>query len=279
MSSSSDLRGRRILVTGIADASSLALPVAETLRAEGAELVCTGLGPTPRADGLSEAARTHLARAWTAFEEVVVERLGSPLRFPFDARFDESIDALGSALAERGLRIDGLVHAIAFDRTIRRGDAKRLLDTKREEFLECMSVSAWSLVALLRALLAHGVLAPGAGVVTLSYAGAEHVMSHPYRNIGVAKAALERIVRELAAELGAQSGARVNAIRFSPWAASRAGGAIPGLADAMADAAARAPLGNADAACLAREVVHLLRPGLAVTGDVRHVDGGYHVLG
>jgi len=123
------------------------------------------------------------------------------------------------------------------------------------------------------------VLADGAAIVALSYLGAERVMAHPYRNIGIAKAALERIVRELAAELGASHRIRVNAERFSPWSKSRAGGAIPGLADAVATSAARAPLGNADPESLGHEVAHLLRAGLGVTGEVRHVDGGHHVLG
>lgn len=279
MSAAPSLLGRRVLVTGIADASSLALPIAEALRADGAELVCTGLGPTRHHVALSAAARTHLESTWKTFESLVGERLAGSSTFALDAGLDASVADLARELAERRLTIDGLVHAIAFDRTIRRGEAKRLIDTTRDEFLECASVSAYSLVALLQAMIASGVLASGAGVVALSYAGAEHVMAHPYRNIGVAKAALERIVRELAAELGPGLRVRVNAIRFSPWAASRAGGAIPGLVDAVADARVRSPLGNADASCLAREVVHLLRPGLAVTGDVRHVDGGYHVLG
>jgi enoyl-[acyl-carrier protein] reductase I len=130
-----------------------------------------------------------------------------------------------------------------------------------------------------RVLLRAHVLREGASIVALSYLGAERVTSHPYRNIGVAKAALERLVRELAAELGPTFGMRVNAVRFSPWSRSRAGGAIPGLEEAVAHAASRAPLGNADAASLAQEVAHLLRPDLAVTGEVRHVDGGYHVVG
>lgn len=273
------LAGRRILVTGIADEASLAVPIAEELQRAGAALVCAGLGPSPHHGGLSPSAREYLEAARRRFEAVVVARLGDAPRFALDVRLDPSVEDLARELAARGLRLDGVVHAIAFDRTIRAGSAKRLIETTREEFLDCMSVSAYSLVALLRAFAAAGVLAEGAGVVALSYAGAERVMRHPYRNIGVAKAALERIVRELAVELGASHRVRVNAVRFSPWTASRAGGAIPGLEEAMARAQERAPLGNATVACLAHEVVHLLRPDLAVSGDVRHVDGGHHVLG
>lgn len=235
------LSGRRILVTGIASPASLALPIAEALRESGGELVCAGLGPTAHHHDLSAAARRYLAGAQQSFESVV--------------------------------------HAVAMDRTIRGGAASPLLQVTRDEFLDCMSASAYSLLALVRVLVRADVLRTGASIVALSYLGAERVMSHPYRNIGVAKAALERLVRELAAELGPAFGMRVNAVRFSPWSKSRAGGAIPGLEEAMALAARRAPLGNADTTSLAHEVIHLLRPELAVTGEVRHVDGGYHVVG
>jgi enoyl-[acyl-carrier protein] reductase I len=142
-----------------------------------------------------------------------------------------------------------------------------------------MNVSAYSLIALVRTLVAQDCLRPGASVVSLSYLGAERVMSHAYRNIGVAKAALERITRELAYELGRERGVRVNAVRFSPYSASRAGGAIPDLEAAIARGAAVAPLGNASPESLALEVAHLMRPSTAITGEVRHVDGGYHTIG
>jgi enoyl-[acyl-carrier protein] reductase I len=274
------LAGRRILVTGIADEASLALPIALEAQHSGAALVCTGLGATPHHAELSPAARSYLDDVNAAFRKTVAERLGGDVpTFVLDAGLDGSIDDLAVALAERELPLDGIVHAIALDRTIRGGVAKSLLDVTRGEFLDCMSISAYSLIALLRALLEKGVVQPGASVVALSYLGAERVMPHPYRNIGVAKAALERIVLELAVELGASRGIRVNALRFSPWTKSRAGGAIPGLDDAVAQCGARAPLGNAAPESLAHEVVHLLRPGLAVTGELRHVDGGYHALG
>jgi enoyl-[acyl-carrier protein] reductase I len=273
------LAGRRILVTGIADSASLALPIARELAAQGASLVCAGLGPVPGQEGLSEAAREYLERAHETFVATVAKELGEAVpTFALDAAVDESIAALAGALAARGLAIDGLVHAIALDKTIRGGAARPLLAVTRQEFLDCMSVSAWSLVAFAAALDRAGVLAAGGSLVALSYLGAERVMAHPYRNIGVAKAALERIVRELAAELGPVRGVRVNAVRFSPYTASRAGGAIPGLEAAVEEAGARAPLGNATPGALAQEVAHLLRPGLGVTGEVRHVDGGYHVL-
>ncbi len=273
------LAGRRVLVTGIADGSSLALAIAQEIQRAGGDLVCAGLGPTAEQGALSEAAQRYLADARRSFEAAVSSELGAVPTFVFDANVDASVAGLAREIAGRGLRVDGLVHAIALDRTIRGGSAKPLLETTRQEFLDCMSISAYSLIAILRSLAEARVLADGGAVVTLSYLGAERVMSHPYRNIGVAKAALERIVVELAAELGASHRLRVNAVRFSPWAQSRAGGAIPGLDDAVECASRRSPLGNATPESLAHEVVHLLRRESFITGEIRHVDGGYHTLG
>jgi enoyl-[acyl-carrier protein] reductase I len=273
------LRGRRILVTGIADGASLALHVARCLVSEGAEPVCTGLGPTPHAADLSARARRHLEANFESFRETAVSELGARTHVAAcDLGRDESIADLASWLADRGLELDGVLHAVAFDRTLRHGGSAPLLETTREDFMECMNVSAYSLIALLRGLLGARRLRAGASVVALSYIGAERVVSHPYRNVGVAKAALERMTLELAAELGPAHGLRVNAVRFSPYGASRAGGAIPGLAEAEARAAARSPLGNAPPDALGAEVAHLMRPGLAITGEIRHVDGGLHAL-
>ena len=195
-----------------------------------------------------------------------------------DVSNDASLADLAHALEALDLNIDGLVHAVAFDRTIRHGESARLIDTPRDAFLECMNVSAYSLIALLRTLIESGRLGEEASAVALSYIGAERSVSHPYRNVAIAKASLERIVKELAVELGRAHAARVNAVRFSPYSASRAGGAIPGLGEAEAHADANAPLGNATPEALAHEVAHLLQRGVGTTGEVRHVDGGYHVL-
>ncbi len=272
------LAGRNVLVTGIADRASLSLEIGREILRQGGSPVCAGLGPTAWHATLSERAQTRFRETYESFCKTVESELGSGVpRFAFDISQDESIAELVDALRGQALAIDGVVHATAFDRTLR-GDALSLLETPREAFFECMNVSAYSLVALLRELVRGEQLARGASVVALSYIGAERIVSHPYRNVAVAKAALERITTELAGELGRSHGARVNAVRFSPYTASRAGGAIPGLQEALEQAESRAPLGNARPDALALEVAHLLRPGIAVTGEIRHVDGGYHVL-
>jgi enoyl-[acyl-carrier protein] reductase I len=273
------LAGRSYLVTGISDEASLAAEIARELAREGAVVVCSGLGPTPHHEALSARARDHLASNFESFRKTVEREVGPrALALACDLTLDASLRDLAGELGRRGIALDGFVHAVARDRTLGRGGASPLLEVSREAFLDCLDVSAYSLIALARELLAAGVLARGASVVSLSYLGAERVVAHPYKNVAVAKAALERVTVELAHELGVSHGIRVNAVRFSPYAASRAGGAIPGLAEAEAASDEASALGNARPGDLAREVVHLLRPGHAITGEVRNVDGGLHLL-
>ncbi len=271
------LANRRILITGIADENSLALAIARELMSEGAELVCAGLGVTRHHEGLSEAGARYLESSQARFIETVHAHLGADTpTVVMDASIDATIEDAAARLSELDLPLDGLLHAIAMDRTIRRGVAPPLMEVGREDFLDCLDVSAYSLLSMTRTLLAHEMLGQGASLVALSYLGAERTMSHAYRNIGIAKAALERLAREMAMELGRSHGIRVNCVRFSPFSASRAGGAIPDLVAAIEKAESEAPLGNASAESLAFEVAHLMRKDLHVTGEVRHVDGGYH---
>jgi len=191
------LSGRRILITGITDDASLATEIARAVIGAGGQPVCAGLGPTSHHGALSERARSHLEMAHESFRKTVAAELGEDTpAFACDLSLDASLAELATALAEGDLALDGVLHAVAFDRTLRPGRRASLLDTTRDEFLECMNVSAWSLVGLLRELLAAGVLREGAGIVALSYLGAARVVDHPYKNVGVAKAALERIVGE-----------------------------------------------------------------------------------
>jgi enoyl-[acyl-carrier protein] reductase I len=274
------LAGLKILITGIANENSLALEIARELKREGAELVCAGLGVTRHHASVSDAAARFLRESQERFEKAVAEGLGCETpTVLFDASLDESLADAANELSDMGFGVDGVLHAIAMDRTIRGGAVKPLLEVSRSEFLDCMSVSAYSLIGILRALHERSLLNERASVVSLSYLGAERVMKHPYRNIGVAKAALERITRELAVELGSAWEVRVNAVRFSPYAESRAGGAIPGLAESVKQAGEMTPLGHATPGALAQEVAFLMRPENMVAGEIRHVDGGYHVLG
>ena len=271
--------GKSILIAGITDRSSLALAIARHLQQLGVQLICTGLGETSHHANLSEKSAQFLRKNYEDFTDTVAQELGPDVQTAvLDVTLDGSVAELAEHLRRKGTKLDGIVHAVAMDKTIRGGFAKNLLDVTREEFAGAMDVSAYSLIVLTRSLIECEVLAPGASVLSLSYLGASRVMTHPYKNIGVAKSALERITLEMAQELGLR-GIRVNAIRFSPYAVSKAGAAIPGLAEAVASCDSLSPLGNARPEDLARAAAFLLSPDLRITGQILHVDGGYSIGG
>ena len=273
------LQNKRFLITGISDAGSLALHTAKAIIEQGGEVVCAGLGVTPHHEGLSEKALAYLSANEQAFRETVKAELGENTpTFILDATQEESMADLAAALKAANPPLDGFLHSIAMDRTIRNKQVKPLLEVTREEFCDTLGISAFSLVRLTHHLLKQDALLDGASICSLSYIAAEKVTFHPYRNMSVAKAALERITIELADELGRSRGIRVNALRFSPYLGSKAGSATLNTED-VAKAASMSPLGNALPRDLALEIVHLFQPGLRITGEVRHVDGGYHVTG
>jgi len=176
------------------------------------------------------------------------------------------------------VKLNGFLHAIAMDKTIRKKEVKPLLDVTKDEFCDTMDVSAYSLIRLSHYLLKYNILQKGASICSLSYIAAAKVTFHPYRNISIAKAALERITIELADELGRSDNIRVNALRFSPYMGSKAGNATLNEEDVQISDK-MSPLRNAKPQDLAFEVVHLFRPDLRITGEIRHVDGGYHITG
>ena len=175
-------------------------------------------------------------------------------------------------------KLDGFLHAIAMDKTIRNKSVKPMLEVTAEEFNDTMTVSAFSLISLSHVLLMSHILQKGASIVSLSYIAAEKVSFFPYINMSIAKAALERLTIEMAYELGRDYGIRANCVRFSPYMGSKAGNATLKTEDV--DRADRlSPLGNATPEDLAHEVVHLFRPETRITGEIRHVDGGFHIMG
>lgn len=273
------LQDKRFLITGISDAGSLALHAAKAIVEQGGQVVCAGLGVTPHHTDLSDKARTYLSANETAFRETVKAELGegTPMLI-LDATQEDSIADLAMGLADSGLHLDGFLHSIAMDRTIRNKKVKPLLEVTQAEFCDTLGVSAFSLVRIAHHLLKTGALRDGSSICSLSYIAAEKVTFHPYRNMSVAKAALERITIELADELGRSRGIRVNALRFSPYLGSKAGTATLEPSD-VEKAESMSPLGNAGPRDLALEIVHLMQPGLRITGEIRHIDGGYHITG
>ncbi|MBI3178942.1 MAG: SDR family oxidoreductase, partial [Deltaproteobacteria bacterium] len=192
---------------------------------------------------------------------------------PCDLGRDAEIAALASAVQEWG-KLDFVVHAVA---SAKREELQgRFVDTSRDGFALALEVSVYSLVALVRAL--EPSLAPGASVLTLTYYGGEKAVPN-YNIMGVAKAALDASVRYLAADLGPK-GIRVNALSPGPVKTLSAAG-IPGLRDMLGFVEQVAPLRrNITIDDVGRAALFLLSDlGGATTGEVVHVDAGYHILG
>jgi enoyl-[acyl-carrier protein] reductase I len=266
------------LITGIADKHSLAMYVAKEIIKQGGKVICTGLGVSSHHVHLSDKSKAFLEKNFQDFKRAVREELGDTSVEILDVTLDENIDSFSRDLADRKIKLNGFLHAIAMDKTIRGKKVKPLLEVTKEEFCDTLDVSAYSLIRLSYYLLKYNVLQRGASICSLSYIAAAKVTFHPYRNISIAKAALERITIELADELGRSHGIRVNVIRFSPYMGSKAGNATLELEDVQTSNR-MSPLGNANPMDLAHEIVHLFRPDLKITGEIRHVDGGYHITG
>lgn len=257
MTAASGAGPRRAAVFGVANDHSIAWAIAQRLHAEGVEL-----------------ALTYPNEAIEKRVRPLAESLGVTCVLPCDVTDDAQIDAVFAALRERWGEMDALVHSLAF---AGRDDLKgRFVDTGRQGFHLALDVSAYSLVAMARA--AEPLLAPRRGaIVTMTYLGAERVIPH-YNVMGVAKAALEASVRYLAADLGG-AGIRVNAVSAGPLRTLSAAG-ISGFRTMLHHTAERAPLRRTiDAGEVAAAAAFLCSPAAAaITGEVLHVDAGYHVM-
>jgi len=250
------LEGQLALVTGIANRWSLAYAIARAFAREGATLVLTYLGE----------------RQKVAIDELAPD-LNAALIHPCDVTRDEELAALTEALVGLGRPLHAAVHCLAF---ANREDLSRpFFETSRAGFLLAQDVSAFSLVALARAVLP--AMTEGGSISTLTYLGSQRVVPN-YNVMGVAKASLEAGMRYLASELGERN-VRVNAISAGPvkTASMRA---IKG-ATALLDASERTPLRrNTDPAEVADAAV-FLASGLSrgVTGNVLFVDSGMQIMG
>jgi len=251
------MAGKRGLVMGVANERSMAWGIARAARAQGAELAFTYQG---------EALKKRVGP--------LAAQLGSDVVMPGDVTDGAQMDALFAALAARWGRLDFLVHAIAYsDKDELRG---RYIDTSAENFKHTLAISCYSFTDLCRR--AEPLMTAGGSLLTLTYAGAERVMPH-YNVMGVAKAALEASVRYLAADLGGQN-IRVNAISAGPVRTLAASG-IGDFRYILKWNELNAPLQrNTTLEDVGGAAVYLLSSlGAGTTGEVLHVDGGYHVVG
>ncbi len=257
MSKTGFMAGRRGLIMGVANNRSIAWGIAKACAEQGAELAFTYQG---------EALKKRVLP--------LAEELGVSLMAECDVTDDASIDATFSQIEKEWGGLDFLVHAIAFsDKEELKG---RYVDTSRDNFRLTMDISVYSFTAV--AQRAEKLMNEGGSMVTLSYYGAEKWVPH-YNVMGVAKAALEASVRYLAADLG-PNGIRVNAISAGPIRTLAAAG-IRDFRLMLDWNEANAPLRRNvtidDVGGTAAWLLSDLSAG--VTGEVVHVDAGYHVIG
>ncbi|MBT3926767.1 MAG: enoyl-ACP reductase FabI [Rhodospirillaceae bacterium] len=251
------MAGKRGLIMGVANERSLAWGIARAAAKQGAELAFSYQG-----DALQKRV-TPLA-----------ESVQSDFIEPCDVTDDDSIESLFDAIKTRWGKLDFLVHAIAFsDKDELKG---RYLDTSAENFQSTLNISCFSFTNLCRH--AAPLMSDGGSLLTLTYAGAERVMPH-YNVMGVAKAALEASVRYLAADLGGDN-IRVNAISAGPIKTLAASG-IGDFRYILKWNELNAPLKrNVTIDEVGGAGVYLLSDlGAGVTGEIHHVDCGYHIVG
>ena len=251
------LQGKRGLIMGVANDRSIAWGIASACAAQGAEL-----------------AFTYQGDAFRKRVEPLIQSIGASFLAPCDVEDEDSIAALFDRLGTEWGSIDFLVHAIAYsDKEELKG---RYLDTTAENFSRTMRISCYSFTAL--AKRAAAIMPDGGSLLTLTYLGAERVMPN-YNVMGVAKAALEASVRYLAADLGPQ-GVRVNAISAGPMR-TLAGSAIGDARYVFRFNQQNSPLRkNVTLDEVGNAALDLLGPlSTGVTGEVHHVDAGYHAIG
>ena len=251
------LQGKRGLIMGVANDHSLGWGIAAACAAQGADL-----------------AFTYQGEALGKRVKPLAERLGSDIVLPCDVADDASMDAAFAAIGDRWDGLDFLVHAIGYaDKAFLRG---RYVDTPRAAFLQAMDISCFSFVAV--AQRAAKMMKPGGSMLTLSYYGAEKVIPH-YNVMGVAKAALETSVRYLAADFG-KDGIRVNGISAGPIRTLAASG-IGDFRYILKWNQYNSPLvRNVTIEDVGGSAAYLLSDlSSGVTGEVHHVDCGYHTVG
>ncbi|MHA1157679.1 MAG: enoyl-ACP reductase FabI [Alphaproteobacteria bacterium] len=251
------LAGKRGLIFGVANSRSIAWGIARAIHDQGGELALTYQG-----DSLRKRV------------EPLAEQVGAHVVGHCDVTDESTIDAVFDNVAKLWGKLDFVVHAIAFsDKDELTG---RYVETTAENFSKTLLISCYSLTAI--AKRAEAMMADGGSILTLTYYGAEKVMPH-YNVMGVAKAALETSVRYLAVDLG-RSAIRVNAVSAGPIKTLAASG-IGDFRYILKWNEYNSPLRRTvTTEEVGKTGVYLLSDlASAVTGEVVHVDSGYHVVG
>jgi enoyl-[acyl-carrier protein] reductase I len=250
------LKGKKALVTGIANDQSIAWGCAKAFRLLGADLAITYL---------SEKAKPYV--------EPLAKSLDAAILMPLDLRVDGQLEAVFAKLQRDWGTLDLLLHSIAF--APKEDLQGRVVDCSKEGFRLAMELSCWSFIRM--AKLAEPLMSRGGALFTMTYYGSQMVVEH-YNMMGPVKAALESATRYMAAELGPK-GIRVHAISPGPLK-TRAASGITEFDQLLQKAQEKAP---------ARSLVSIDDVGIAVgflatdaakliTGETLYIDGGYHIM-
>lgn len=250
------LEGKTAIIAGIANKWSLAYGIAESFSREGASLILTYL---------NEKQRDTVAP--------IVEQMNVTAMVPCDVTKDEDITALPERLRQAGAPIDAFVHSLAFAN--REDLAKPFVETDRDGFLLAQNVSAYSVVAMSRAIAP--LMTGGGSIMTLTYVGSTRVVPN-YNVMGVAKASLEASVRYLANDLGALR-IRVNAISAGPVKTASAR-AVKDFSTMLDHVKERSPLRHVTELGEVGDTAVFLASDLSrgVTGNIVFVDSGMHLM-
>ena len=251
------LKGKRGLITGIANNYSIAYGIAKLAKAEGAEIALTYQGEV-----LEKRIKT------------IAQELDSKHIYMLDVTKADSMKQVFAQIEKDFCKLDFIVHSIAFsDRKELEG---KFIDTSLSNFLNTMHISCYSLTSLCKH--AENILSDDASIITLTYYGAEKVIPN-YNVMGVAKAALETSVKYLANDLG-QRGIRVNAVSAGPIKTLASSG-IGDFRSMLKLHENTAPLKrNVTQNDVAKSSIYLLsNMSSGVTGEVLHVDSGYNIMG
>lgn len=285
-----DLSGKVALVTGVSDNESFAWSIAKTLQAAGAKLV---FAVHPRVTGIVE---MFLNNEQDAEARILPYGKGSikvEKVIPCDVSYDSMVDVdektrtdrryvkhgdfslqgLHDKLAADFPQIDYVIHSVAFSSEVK----KTQKDTSRAAYLQALSISAYSLTALLRAV--SPLMKQGGSVVSLTYLGGDRVVPHYGGGMSTAKAALQIDTKQLAYNYG-KDNIRVNTISAGPYA-SRAAKGIGDIEQMIQHAAEKSPLPRGITAEEVAEATLFLCSPLSsgITGHVLYVDCGYNVMG
>lgn len=250
------LKGKKALVTGIANDQSIAWGCAKAFHAFGAEV-----------------AVTYLNEKSKRFVEPVATEIDAPILLPLDLQKAGELEAVFDAVKKKWGTIDIVLHSIAF--APKEDLHGRVVDCSRDGFVLAMELSCWSFIRM--AKLAEPLMKNGGTLFTMTYYGSQMVVEN-YNIMGPVKAALESATRYLAAELGPQ-GIRVHAISPGPLK-TRAASGISEFDKLLQKAQAKAPsrsLVSIDDVGVAVAVLAMNGAKL-ITGETLYIDGGYHII-